>query len=235
MARLPRICLPGLPLHVIQRGNNRQRCFTAAQDMAVYAAWLDEYARKYQVAIHAWVLMTNHVHLLVTPHSGDGVSKMMQSLGRRYVRYFNQTYRRTGTLWEGRFRSCVVDSDGYLLVCQRYIEMNPVRAGLVGRPQDHLWSSYRANAHGLPGRLVTHHQTYLQLGATPEQRQERYRALFGTAVDAKTLTRIREASNRGLILGNDRFVAQIERMTGQRLRPMRRGPRTKPSGTSGSE
>ena len=137
MARLPRICLPGIAQHVIQRGNNRQVCFGANDDFAAYAHWLEEYAEKYHVAVHAWVFMTNHVHLLVTPTTADGVSRLMQSLGRRYVRYFNHTYQRSGTLWEGRFKSCVVEDDSYLLLCQRYIELNPVRAGMVEHPADY--------------------------------------------------------------------------------------------------
>jgi len=134
MARLPRICLPGIPQHIIQRGNNRQVCFASEEDFAAYAHWLGEASIKNNVAIHAWVFMTNHVHLLVTPESQDGISRMMQTLGRRYVRYFNYTYKRTGTLWEGRFKSCVVDADNYLLTCQRYIELNPVRANMVEHP-----------------------------------------------------------------------------------------------------
>ena len=129
MARLPRICLPDIPQHVIQRGNNRQACFGSDEDFAAYAHWLEEYARKFRVAIHAWVFMTNHVHLLLTPESDEGVSRLMQTLGRKYVRYFNYTYKRSGTLWEGRFKSCVVEAENYLLLCQRYIELNPVRAG----------------------------------------------------------------------------------------------------------
>jgi len=130
MARLPRLCLSGIPQHIIQRGNNRQICFASNEDFAAYAYWLNEYSAKYEIAIHAWVFMTNHVHLLVTPGTTDGLSKMMQSLGRQYVRYFNYTYRRSGTLWEGRFKSCVIEAENYLLSCQRYIELNPVRAGI---------------------------------------------------------------------------------------------------------
>jgi putative transposase len=137
VARLPRICLPGTPQHVIQRGNNRQVCFVAEQDFAAYAHWLRQFADKYRVEIHAWVFMTNHVHLLATPHGPEGLSKMMQSLGRQYVRYFNHTYRRTGTLWEGRYKSCIVDAEAYLLHCQRYIELNPVRAAMVNDPADY--------------------------------------------------------------------------------------------------
>jgi putative transposase len=134
--------------HIIQRGTNRQPCFASDEDFVAYSHWLDECARKYAVSIHAWVFMANHVHLLMTPSTSDGVSKLMQTLGRYYVRYFNNTYRRTGTLWEGRFKSCVVDEENYLLVCQRYIELNPVRAGMVSAPEGYRWSSYRANGLG---------------------------------------------------------------------------------------
>ena len=228
MARLPRLCLPGVPQHIIQRGTNRQACFHSDDDRAVYAAWLDEYAREHGVAIHAWVFMTNHVHLLVTPSGSDGVSRLMQSLGRRYVRHFNQTYRRSGTLWEGRFRSCLVDAEDYLLTCQRYIELNPVRAGMVSRPGDYHWSSYRANGSGVSSRLITHHPLYLALGQSPSERQACYRHLFEAHLDPLELTRIRDVTHRGLVLGSERFVQEVEQMAGQRARSLRRGPRPKP-------
>lgn len=161
MARLPRICPPGIPQHIIQRGNNRQVCFASEEDFAAYAHWLEQYSREYQVAIHAWVFMTNHVHLLVTPEREDSVSRMMQTLGRHYVRYFNYSYKRSGTLWEGRFKSCLVEEENYLLICQRYIELNPVRAGMVGSPADYSWSSYRANGLSKPAKLLTPHHIYI--------------------------------------------------------------------------
>jgi putative transposase len=142
MARLTRICLPEVPRHIIQRGNNRQACFGSEEDFAAYAHWLGEYSHRFHVAIHAWVFMTNHVHLLVTPNTEDGVSRLMHTLGRKYVRHFNFTYRRSGTLWEGRFKSCVVEAESYLLTCQRYIELNPVRTGMVDEPGQYKWSSF---------------------------------------------------------------------------------------------
>jgi REP-associated tyrosine transposase len=157
MARLPRLCLPGIPQHIIQRGINRQPCFASKDDFSAYAHWLEKCAKENQVSVHAWVFMTNHVHLLVTPETRDGVSRMMQMLGRYYVRYFNYTYQRTGALWEGRFKSCVVDSEEYLLICQRYIELNPVRAGMVNSPCEYTWSSYKANGLGKPASLWTPH------------------------------------------------------------------------------
>jgi putative transposase len=136
MSRLIRVAHVGIPQHVIQRGNNRQICFGSDEDMAVYMNWLKEYAGNYQVAIHAWVLMTNHVHLLATPYSERGISKMLQSLGRRYVRYFNYSYKRSGTLWEGRYKASLVQTEDYLLALYRYIELNPVRAAIVTDPAD---------------------------------------------------------------------------------------------------
>ena len=230
MARLPRLCLPGIPQHIIQRGTNRQACFASEEDFAAYAHWLKESARKNAVAIHAWVFMTNHVHVLATPRTPEGVSRMMQTLGRHYVRYFNHTYRRTGTLWEGRFKSCVVDAQEYLLICQRYIELNPVRAGMVDDPSDYVWSSYRANGLGQVAKLWTPHEVYLGLGATEEERTQVYRALFAAHLDMATVNRIRSACNKGMALGNDRFKAEIEALSGRRVRPGKRGPKPKKSG-----
>ncbi len=227
MAWLPRICLPGIPQHIIQRGNNRQACFGSEEDFAAYAHWLDEYSKKCRVAIHAWVFMTNHVHLMVTAETENGVSKMMQMLGRHYVRYFNHTYRRTGTLWEGRFKSCVLDAEGYLLICQRYIELNPVRAGMVTAPEDYAWSSYRANGLGQSIKLWSPHRIYNDLGSTHAERATVYRELFVGHLDIPTLTEIRRAANQGMALGNDRFKIEVERLTGRRVTPLKRGPKPK--------
>lgn len=225
MPRLPRICPPGIPQHVIQRGVNRQACFGSDQDMAAYAFWLEESARKFGVAVHAWVFMTNHVHLLVTPMQENAVSKMMQTLDRQYVRYFNRTYRRSGTLWEGRFKSCVVSSAEYLLVCQRYIELNPVRAGMVRSPGAYAWSSYAANGLGKHIKLCTHHGEYLRLGRRPELRVEAYRALFSEHLSPETVGEIRKACNKGLALGNSRFKSEIAALSGRRIVAIRSGPR----------
>ena len=148
MARLPRLDLPGIPQHIVQRGNDRQACFADAADYLRYRQELGEAALRYDCALHAYVLMTNHVHLLTTPREPGGVSRMMQAIGRRYVGSFNARYRRTGTLWEGRFKSALVDSEHYVLACYRYIELNPVRAGIVTSPREYRWSSHARNAHG---------------------------------------------------------------------------------------
>ena len=155
MPRLPRYVLPGVPQHIIQRGNNRQAIFACEDDYSVYLDWLKRAAEQYGLAIHAYVLMTNHVHLLATPDAEDSIGKTLQSLGRRYVQYFNRRYGRTGTLWESRYRATVIDSESYLLACSRYIELNPVRAAMVGEPGEYPWSSYRCNAMGQEDGLVT--------------------------------------------------------------------------------
>jgi putative transposase len=211
MARQPRLILPGQPHHVIQRGNNRSPIFFAEKDCWHYLDWLGEESKKQGCAIHAYVLMTNHVHLLLTPQRSDSISSMMQALGRRYVRYINYTYQRSGTLWEGRFKSALIDSEPYLLTCQRYIELNPVRAGMVTDPVDYRWSSYQANAIGQPNPVLTPHPLYLSLGSGIADRQAAYQALFRSHLENETLASIRAATNGGWPLGNDRFKTEIER------------------------
>ena len=217
----------GVPQHVIQRGNNRHACFATDNDIAAYAGWLDEAARKYEVAIHAWVFMTNHVHLLVTPGKESAISSMMQYLGRFYVRYFNLTYLRSGTLWEGRFHSCLIQSDAYLLACQRYIELNPVRANMVSDPADYKWSSYRANGLGIESKLITYHPLYLNLGDSKLERIKNYRDLFESELDKNLINDIRYATHKGLILGTEKFKAEVQSLTGQRTLPKKRGPKPK--------
>ena len=229
MPRLPRICLPGVPQHVIQRGNNRQICFGSDEDFAAYAYWLEEFSLKFNVAIHAWVFMTNHVHLLLTPSTLDGVSKMMQSLGRQYVRYFNSTYRRTGTLWEGRYKSCVVDAENYLLICQRYIELNPVRANMVVSPEEYKWSSFRANGLGKEVKLCTPHELYQRLGKSVHERCQIYEKLFVGHIDDEMLGTIRKTLNNGMALGSDKFKLEVEKLSGRRVTELKRGPKPKAS------
>ena len=223
MARLPRVDFPGVAQHVIQRGNNRQVCFSSEQDFAVYAGWLHEYAIKHAVELHAWVFMTNHIHLLVTPKHAGGVSALMQSLGRRYVPYFNNSYKRSGTLWEGRFKSCLVQSERYLLECYRYIELNPVRAGMVAGPGEYKWSSYQSNGLGIKSKLVTPHQQYLNLGESVEERLDNYRSFFIGQVHPDILTQIRQSTRKGFVIGRDQFAAQIEAQTQRRVTPAKLG------------
>jgi putative transposase len=201
MARLPRLAAAGLPHHVIQRGNDRQAVFREDADYARYRGWLREIAATHALALHAYVLMPNHVHLLVTPPSDTALSKAMQSLGRRYVRWFNDKYGRTGTLWEGRFRSTVIDADRYLLACSRYIELNPVRAGIVNSPELYRWSSYAHHAGVLVDPLVTDHPLVWALGNTPFERQLAYRRLFEVDLEPAFVQALRSATNRGRALG----------------------------------
>lgn len=217
MARLPRFCPSGIPQHIIQRGNNRQVCFGSDDDMAAYVYWLKDYTQKFKVDVHAWVLMTNHVHLLVTPQTDDGVSAFMQALGRHYVRYFNRQYKRSGTLWEGRFKSCLVQSEEYLLSCYRYIELNPVRANMVADPGDYKWSSYQCNALGKQSALCSPHQEYLKLGSTTYTRQQVYRQLFQAHTDGILIKDIRDSLNSGLALGSARFKDEIECLYNRRV------------------
>jgi len=223
MPRAPRTFLPGTPLHLIQRGNNREACFHGHQDYALYLSKLGEYALRFGVAIHSYVLMTNHVHLLVTPDDAAGPSKLMQALGRYYVRYINSRYTRTGTLWEGRFKACMIDSDRYFLTVSRYIELNPVRAVMVDHPAEYNWSSYRANALGYHSKLLTPHAVYLALGSNPIARCSRYERLFPAALSDSVLHEIRMASNKALLLGGARFREQIEARLGYQLPPIGRG------------
>jgi len=212
MPRLPRIDAPGIAQHIIQRGNNRQICFGDNQDLAAYACWLKEYAKEYNVDIHAWVLMTNHVHLLMTAHKKLGISKLMQALGRKYVQYYNFKYKRSGTLWEGRFKSCLVQSDRYVLACYRYIELNPVRAAMVENPKEYRWSSYVINAIGKESSLCTPHPSYLALGKTKESRLRMYREIFKGQLPEETINNIRITTQKGLILGTDSFKQQMEEL-----------------------
>ena len=223
MARLPRISPVDVPVHIIQRGNNRQVCFVAGEDYSAYVDWLSKYSKKYSVDIHAWVLMTNHVHLLCTPRRGGSLSLMMQSMGRNYVRYFNSEYQRTGTLWEGRYKSCLIQEDRYLLEVHRYIELNPVRADMVKDPGEYVWSSYQCNALGKLSEMCTPHSEYQALGADPEERRSNYRSLFSKHVEGELLEEIRLNTNKGMAIGSHRFKEEIEVLTGRRVKAKKRG------------
>ena len=223
MARLGRYFVAGQALHVIQRGNNRQAIFFAPSDYALYRAWLIEAARKYGCAVHAYVLMTNHVHLLVTPERRESLPRMMQSLGRRYVRHVNGAYRRTGTLWEGRYRAAPIDSEEYFLGCCRYIELNPVRARMAGHPRDYPWSSYAAHARGAEDALAAGHSAFKRLGRSAAERQKEYRALFRRNLDKDFVEALRKATNGGWALGSDRFTRQIAKAAKRRAAPLPKG------------
>lgn len=223
MPRRPRIHLDGVPLHIVQRGHNRQPCFFAEEDYHTYLHWLGEALSKEQCELHAYVLMTNHVHLLLTPRQAESVPRLIIALGRRYVQYINTTYKRTGTLWDSRYKSSLIHAETYLLACQRYIELNPVRAAMVEDPSYYRWSSYRSNALGQANSLITPHPLYLALGSTEQERQSAYRALFRPQLDRDAIDNIRLALSQNQPIGNERFYAEIEKMTGQRREGKPRG------------
>ena len=230
MPRRPRIIVPGVPLHLIQRGNNRQACFFADDDYQIYLGWLKEYAEKSGCAIHSYVLMTNHVHLLLTPNTSTSVGELMKRLGQRYVQYVNRTYRRSGTLWEGRYRSCLTQEEAYLLACSRYIELNPVRANMVEHPADYRWSSYRVNAQDETDELLTPHYLYEALGPDGASRKHAYRELFRHQLEPGLVDEIRSATNGNYALGNPKFQEQIEEALGRRVKRGKSGRPRKDEG-----
>jgi len=203
---------------VIQRGHNREPCFYSEQDYRHYLDDLEEAAKKHECRVHAYVLMTNHVHILVTPMVDHGISNMMQTRGRRYVYYINQGYCRSGTLWEGRYKSSLIDSDEYLLTCMRYIELNPVRAAMVEHPGEYKWSSYHANAQKGCDALIEGHPIYIELGLNAADRQAAYRELFKNHIDNDTLHEIRDSLNHEVVLGRSYFKDKIQEITNRKTR-----------------
>jgi len=223
MPRRARLSIAGIPWHIIQRGNNRSACFYADEDYHRYLATLREQAEKYGCRVHAYVLMTNHVHLLITPEQKDSAALLMKHLGQRYVQYINRTYKRSGTLWEGRYRSCLAQSTDYVLACYRYIEMNPVRAGLATHPRCYPWSSYRVNAEGVPSDLITPHVEYLALGRCYQSIRLAYRDLFDMPLNDRIVGEIRSSTNGNFALGNEGFQQEISAMLSRRVAPARAG------------
>ena len=236
MPRRARLRIAGAPLHIIQRGNNRSACFFADHDYACYLHHLGELAALHACSIHAYVLMTNHVHLLLTPHRPDGASLLMKHLGQRYVQYVNRVYERSGTLWEGRFRSSIVQAETYLLRCHRYVELNPVRAGMVGTPGAYRWSSFGANALGHRDELITPHPIFLALGPDNANRRAAYLDLFRGALEPMELEEIRTSANAGYALGNERFRKEMAVALGRRAGPGKSGrPSEVPDRNAGRE
>lgn len=216
MPRMKRLDLPGVAQHVVQRGHARQPCFFREADYARYLHDLREAALKTGCDVHAYVLMANHVHLLVTPKAEGAVARMMQAVGRRYVRYVNDTLSRTGTLWEGRYKASLVDSERYVIACYRHIELNPVRAGLVEAPEKYRWSSFPANGHGIRDPLITPHNAYLELAPVAESRRSYYRNLVNEPVTPEEIMKIRLYLQRQRALGSARFQIEVERKLQQR-------------------
>ncbi len=217
MARLPRLTLPGHPHHIIQRGNNRQAIFATTADRQMMLDLLDENARKFGVAVHAYVLMDNHFHLLATPQTADGLPQMMQAVGRRYVRYFNDSQHRSGTLWEGRYKSTLIQTERYLLACMVYIDLNPVRAGMVAQARDYPWSSH-AHYIGLrTDRLLTPHPLVWGLGNTPFAREAAYADLVQAGISTGQQQALTDSALRGWALGEPDFVKVLQKMTARRM------------------
>ena len=228
MPRKPRFYLPGIPAHIVQRGHSREPVFFENDDYTAYLTWLKEASIRYGCAIHAYVLMTNHIHILATPDTQKGISLMMQYIGRHYVPYINHTYGSSGSLWEGRYKSNMINDEQYLFTCMRYIELNPVRASMVKTPGAYRWSSYRANARGEINELVQPHSLYKSLGRTRQLRQEAYQALFKAHIDEKEMNNIRTAWQTGTPLGNDQFRDKIEAKLKCKVGQARRGRPSKP-------
>jgi len=225
MARLPRLTLPGQPHHVIQRGNNRQPVFVDRQDREMLLALLGEHAARLQVALHAYVLMDNHFHLLATPATETGMPQWMQSVGRRYVRYFNDRHGRSGTLWEGRYRSTLIQTDRYFLACMAYIDLNPVRAGWVPDARDYAWSSYGHYAGLRTDPLITPHPLYWSLGNTPFAREAAYAELVRAGVSQSDTQLLTESALRGWAAGDAGFVELLQTSTDRRVVKKRPGRR----------
>jgi putative transposase len=210
MARWPRVAVAGIPMHITQRGNDRIDTFRCADDFARYYMHLRDASVGSGCTIHAYALMTNHIHLLLTPTSRGSASDLMRRVGCRYVHYFNRRYRRTGTLWEGRFRSALVESSSYFMACSRYIDLNPVRAGIVADAAEYEWSSFRRLAHGAPDALVHPHGEYLNLGVTDDDRRAAYLALCSSAAGNRAQEAIRRATRSNAVIGGDDFAERLE-------------------------
>ena len=222
MPRRTRMYLAGLPYHLVQRGNNRAICFIEPENYQFYLELWQKAACRYGVAVHAYCLMTNHIHFLVTPEQESSISSTMKVVGSHYAQYINRKYKRTGTLWEGRHRSSLVQTEKYLLSCYRYIELNPVRAGMVERPEDYRWSSYKLNTCDDKGWIVPHDE-YLRLGDSPQTRQQAYRELFTCQITARHVQLIRKAAHYSLPVADPRFCQQIEERYGIQIGQMRPG------------
>ena len=223
MARLPRYRIKNLPQHIIQQGRDGQEIFFEDQDYQYFRDCLDAAAYNYQLEVHAFVLMPDHVHILATPGNTNSISRTTQSIGRNYVQYFNECYGGSGTLWEGRYRSTVIESKQYLLACSRYIELNPVRNGLVSKPADYHWSSYAHNALGKVDEMITAHKEYLQLGSDDKSRVKAYRSMFRQKLGTGMVQQITDATLKGWVLGDSKFARKIEKLSGRRATQLPKG------------
>lgn len=223
MARQARLTVPFYPHHVIQRGNDRQAICRDDVDRQKLLSLLTEHAQQFKVAVHAYVLMDNHFHLLLTPETAEGLPKMMQAVGRSYVRAFNTRHGRTGTLWEGRYRSSLIESEAYLLTCMAYIDLNPVRAGMVSEAADYPWSSHRHLIGLRNDRLVTAHALFWGLGNTPFAREAAYAQLVRAGIAVQHQSDLTRAALTGWALGSESFMAELTQSTQRRLAPAKPG------------
>ena len=228
MPRKPRFYLPNVPAHVMQRGHNRSAIFFENEDYLEYLRILKSMADKYQCLVHAYVLMTNHVHLLMTPLSQNGISLFFQGLGRQYVTYINKNYGLSGSLWDGRHKGNSIDTEVYFLTCMRYIELNPVRANMCVDPGEYRWSSYAANALGESSCILTPHEEYKHLGKNSALRQKAYRGLFKESLDAKTIDDLRKGVQSGTPVGYKYFTQKIEQLLNCKTGYIVRGRPKKP-------
>lgn len=223
MARLPRLVLPNHPHHIIQEGNDRQLIFREDEDYQRFLGWLKESAREFKVSVHAYALMPNHLHLLASPTTEDGLARMMQRVGRYYVPWFNQKYERLGGLFRGRFKTSLIDSERYFMMCSRYIEFNPVRNGVTSDPADYRWSSYAHHAGVRQDSLIIDHALYWGLGNTPFQREAAYIELSRQPLSAGELDSINQAVLKGWPLGSDEFKTQLQQKAKRQVLPAKRG------------
>lgn len=230
MARLPRLVVPHQPHHVIQKGNDRQIIFRDEEDHGAFLKWVREAARQFKVAVHAYVLMPDHFHFLVTPSDATGLGRMMQWIGRHYVPYFNRKYLRSGTLWEGRYKATVIESQRYFMLCSRYIELNPVRTRLVDDPADYEWSSCKHHIGVRSDPLITDHEMFWALGNTPFDREAAYKALIQQDVSQNESQALTDATLKSWAIGSDKFKALLEKEAGRRVEPLKRGrPKKNPT------
>jgi len=223
MARLPRYAIKNHPQHIIQRGRDGKQIFFEEQDYQYFYDCLEAAAYNYRLKVHAYVLMPNHVHILATPGNTDSISRTTQSIGRNYVQYINECFDMSGTLWEGRYRATVIDSKNYLLTCSRYIELNPVRGGLIKKPGDYRWSSYAHNALGKADAMISAHGEYLKLGNNDKERAKAYRALFRQKLSGQMVRAITESALKGWVLGDEKFARKIEKLSGRRASQLPKG------------
>lgn len=223
MPRKPRFIIPDVPVHIVQRGRSREAVFHQEADYQIYLDYLKDASERYQCSIHAYVLMTNHIHILATPKDTQSITRMMQYIGRHYVPYINRTYGSSGSIWEGRYKASLVQDEVYLLTCMRYIELNPVRANMVNTPTQYPWSSYHRNGRGKSDEIITPHPLYQALARNEKDRQVAYKALFKGRLGNNQLIEIRNAWQTGTPLGNDSFLKKIEKKLNCKVGQARRG------------